>query len=121
MEQKKVWLITGSGSGLGRSIAEAALKAGHQVVATARNPKQLDDLSVQYGDRIFTVHLDVNNEDQAKQAVQSALAHFGHIDVLVNNAGYGDKRPFEQVPPEDFRRLIETWFFGVVTMHRGDF
>ena len=118
MEQKKVWLITGSGSGLGRSIAEAALKAGYLVVATARNTKQLDDLSVQYGDQIFTVHLDVNNEDQAKQAVQAALAHFGHIDVLVNNAGYGDKRPFEQVPPEDFRRLIETCFFGVVTLTR---
>jgi NAD(P)-dependent dehydrogenase (short-subunit alcohol dehydrogenase family) len=118
MEQKKVWLITGSGNGLGRSITEAALKAGHLVVATARNPKQLDDLSVQYGDHIFTVHLDVNNEDQAKQAVQSAIEHFGRIDVLVNNAGYGDKRPFEQVPPEDFRRLIETCFFGVVTLTR---
>jgi NAD(P)-dependent dehydrogenase (short-subunit alcohol dehydrogenase family) len=118
MEQKKVWLITGSGNGLGRSITEAALKAGHLVVATARNPKQLDDLSVQYGDHIFTVHLDVNNEDQAKQAVQSAIEHFGRIDVLVNNAGYGDKRPFEQVSPEDFRRLIETCFFGVVTLTR---
>jgi NAD(P)-dependent dehydrogenase (short-subunit alcohol dehydrogenase family) len=118
MEKKKVWLITGSGSGLGRSIAEAALKAGHLVVATARNPKQLDDLSAQYGNQIFPFNLDVNDEDQAKQAVQSALGHFGHIDVLVNNAGYGDKRPFEQVPPEDFRRLIETCFFGVVTLTR---
>jgi NAD(P)-dependent dehydrogenase (short-subunit alcohol dehydrogenase family) len=118
MEQKKVWLITGSGSGLGRSITVAALKAGDLVVATARNPKQLEDLSVQYRDQIFTVALDVDNEEQAKHAVQSALGHFGHIDVLVNNAGYGDKRPFEQVPAEDFRKLIETCFFGVVTLTR---
>ena len=118
MEQKKVWLITGSGSGLGRSITEAALKAGHLVIATARNPNQLDDLSDQYGDQIFIAPLDVNHEIQVRQVVQSALAHFGHIDVLVNNAGYGDKRPFEQVPPEEFRRLVETCFFGVVTLTR---
>ncbi|SDL94414.1 NADP-dependent 3-hydroxy acid dehydrogenase YdfG [Catalinimonas alkaloidigena] len=115
---KKVWLVTGSGNGLGRNIVEAALQAGHAVVATARNTKQLDDLSVQYGSQILIAELDVTDESQAKEVVKLAFDTFGHIDVLVNNAGYGDNRPFEQVPAEEFRKLVETCFFGVVTLTR---
>ncbi len=115
----KVWLITGSGSGLGRSIAEAALAAGDRVVATARNLAQLDDLLANYGERVRAARLDVTNEEEGKAAVDLALAAFGRLDVLVNNAGYGDTQPFEQAPSEDFRRLVETCFFGVVNLTRA--
>ncbi|WP_042161177.1 SDR family NAD(P)-dependent oxidoreductase [Paenibacillus gorillae] len=115
----KVWLITGSGSGLGRSIAEAALAKGERVVATARNIEQLDDLVKQYGDQIRTFTLDVTVEEAAQAAVQLALDAFGRLDVLVNNAGYGDIRPFEETSSEDFKRLMDTCFYGVVYLTRA--
>jgi NAD(P)-dependent dehydrogenase (short-subunit alcohol dehydrogenase family) len=115
----KVWLITGSGSGLGRNIAEAALNAGDQVVATARNVRQLDELVAQYGANVRAVELDVTNESQGLAAVDAAVDAFGRLDVLVNNAGYGDTRPFEQVPSNEFRQLVETCFFGAVNLTRA--
>lgn len=115
----KVWLITGSGSGLGRIIAETALAAGNQVVATARNVHQLDELVAQYGGNVRAVELDVIEELQGKAAVDVAIDAFGRLDVLVNNAGYGDTRPFEQVSSEEFRQLVETCFFGVVNLSRA--
>ncbi len=69
-----------------------------------------------FDDRVFQLSLDVTNEKQAKEVVASAIDRFGHIDVLVNNAGYGDNRPFEQVPASEFRLLVETVFFGTVTL-----
>ena len=116
----KVWLISGSGNGLGRNITEAALAKGDNVVATARNVEQLSDFIQQYGDaRIRVATLDVTDEEASQAAVQLALDAFGRLDVLVNNAGYGDTRPFEQVPSEDFRRLVDTCFFGVVNLSRA--
>ncbi|MFH6985943.1 SDR family NAD(P)-dependent oxidoreductase [Marinoscillum luteum] len=114
----KVWFVTGSGNGLGRNIVETALKSGHQVVATARKVEQLSDLKSLYGDQILLKTLDVTDEGQAKEVVSKGIKHFGRIDVLVNNAGYGDNRPFEQMPAADFRKLVETCFFGVVTLTR---
>ena len=110
----KVWLITGSGSGLGRDIAEAALAAGDSVVAGARRLDQLSSLVEQYGDRITPVELDVRKEEAAKAAVQAALDKYGRLDVLVNNAGYGYFAPFEQMTSEQFRDVVETCLFGVV-------
>ncbi|MDW3688748.1 oxidoreductase [Cupriavidus sp. CV2] len=115
----KVWLITGSGSGLGRIIAEAALAAGNQVVATARNVRQLDELLARFGANVRAVELDVTDESQGQAAVDAAVDAFGRLDVVVNNAGYGDTRPFEQVPSNEFRRLVETCFFGVVNLTRA--
>jgi len=115
----KVWLITGSGSGLGRYIAEAALKAGNKVVATARKTDQLADLVGEYGSRVLAVGLDVTNEEQGKAAIAAAVETFGRLDVLINNAGYGDNRPFEQVPTDEFRQVVETNLFGVVNMTRA--
>lgn len=119
MTQDKIWLITGSGSGLGRDIVEAALAEGNKVVATARDPHQLDDLITQYGKAVRAVPLDVTDEEQVKAAVQTAIDEFGRLDVLVNNAGYGDSRPFEEMPSADFRKLIETVFFGTVNLTRA--
>jgi NAD(P)-dependent dehydrogenase (short-subunit alcohol dehydrogenase family) len=115
----KVWLITGSGNGLGRVIAEAALKAGNQVVATARDTGQLTGLVTEYGSQVRAVRLDVTDEEEGKAAVQAAVKAFGRLDVLVNNAGYGDTRPFEQVPSDEFRKLVETCLFGVVNLTRA--
>ncbi len=110
----KVWLITGSGNGLGRDIAEAALAAGDSVVAGARRLEELDALVEQYGERIKPVLLDVRNEQAAKAAVQVAVDVYGRLDVLVNNAGYGFFAPFEQMTSEQFRDVVETCLFGVV-------
>lgn len=115
----KVWLITGSGSGLGREIAEAALNAGHDVVATARAPEQLASLVECHGSRVRAVRLDVTDEAEGRRAVRAAVEAFGRLDVLVNNAGYGDTRPFEQVPSDEFRALVETCLFGVINLTRA--
>jgi NAD(P)-dependent dehydrogenase (short-subunit alcohol dehydrogenase family) len=115
----KVWLITGSGNGLGRDIAEAALKIGDSVVAGARRLDELDPLVEQYGERVIPAKLDVRDEDAAKAAVRIALETYGRLDVLVNNAGYGHFAPFEQMTPEQFRDVIETCLFGVVYTTRA--
>jgi NAD(P)-dependent dehydrogenase (short-subunit alcohol dehydrogenase family) len=110
----KVWLITGSGNGLGRDIAEAALASGDAVVAGARRLEELSPLVQQYGKRITPVKLDVREEADAKAAVQTAANNYGRLDVLVNNAGYGYFAPFEQMTSEQFRDVVETCLFGVV-------
>ncbi|MGY2225555.1 oxidoreductase [Pseudomonas gingeri] len=115
----KVWLITGSASGLGRNIAEAVLAAGERLVATARDPQRLDDLVARYGDQVRLVALDVTDAAAAQAAVQVAVDTFGRLDVLVNNAGYGHLAPFEQTEAEAFRAEVETNFFGVVNMTRA--
>jgi NAD(P)-dependent dehydrogenase (short-subunit alcohol dehydrogenase family) len=115
----KVWLVTGSASGLGRDIAEAVLASGDRLVATARNPQQLADLVGKYGDKVKAVALDVTDEAAAKSAVQTAIDTFGRLDVLVNNAGFAHIGPFEQLAADDFRAQIETNLFGVVNVTRA--
>ena len=115
----KVWLVTGSGSGLGRNIAEAALTSGDRLVATARDPRRLDDLVKRYGDQIRTAPLDVADEKAAYDAVRVAEDAFGRLDVVVNNAGYGDIAPFEQLSSERFKALMDTNFYGVVNVTRA--
>jgi NAD(P)-dependent dehydrogenase (short-subunit alcohol dehydrogenase family) len=119
MQGSKVWLITGSSRGLGRAFAEAALEAGHRVVATARNPQQLTEVVNKYGDNVRAVALDVTNEVQARYAIDSAIESFGGLDVLVNNAGYGDVCPVEDTSLADFRAQIETNLFGVIIMTKA--
>ena len=115
----KIWLVTGSASGLGREIAEAVLTSGDRLLATARDPQRLNDLVERYGKQVSIAPLDVADEAAAKAAVAKAVDVFGRLDVLVNNAGYGDTAPFEQVSSERFRALIETNFFGVVSTTRA--
>jgi NAD(P)-dependent dehydrogenase (short-subunit alcohol dehydrogenase family) len=112
----KVWLITGASRGLGRAFTEAVLRAGDRVVAAARNPKQLAEFESEYGENIRSVPLDVTNEDQAIAAFGAAIANFGTLDVLVNNAGYGYLCPVEDTSLADFRAQIETNLFGVIIM-----
>jgi NAD(P)-dependent dehydrogenase (short-subunit alcohol dehydrogenase family) len=115
----KTWLITGSGNGLGRDIAEAALAAGDNVVAAARRTQELAPLVQQYGSRIHPVTLDVRDEAAAAAAVQAAVDTYGRLDVLVNNAGYGQFAPFEQMPSEDFKAIMDVCFYGVVFTTRA--
>jgi NAD(P)-dependent dehydrogenase (short-subunit alcohol dehydrogenase family) len=118
-EMAKVWLITGSGNGLGRNIAETALATGDSVVAGARRLEELSALVEQYGERVTPVKLDVREEEAAQAAVKVALDKYGHLDVLVNNAGYGYFAPFEQMTSEQFRDVVETCLFGVVYTTRA--
>lgn len=115
----KVFLVTGSSRGLGRSIAEAVLEAGHQLVGTARNPAQLDDLVQKYGDRVRAVALDVTDPAAARDAVQVALDAFGRLDVVVNNAGYANLASVEDITAEDFRAQVDTNLFGVVNVTKA--
>jgi NAD(P)-dependent dehydrogenase (short-subunit alcohol dehydrogenase family) len=115
----KVWLITGSGNGLGRDIAETALAGGDNVVAGARRTEELAPLVAQYGDRVKPVMLEVRDEAAAKGAVRLAVDTFGRLDVLVNNAGYGQFAPFEQISAEDFQAVVDTCFYGVVYTTRA--
>jgi NAD(P)-dependent dehydrogenase (short-subunit alcohol dehydrogenase family) len=115
----KVWFITGSSRGFGRAFTEVILEAGHLVVATARKPEQLADLSKTYGDRIRTVALDVTSPAEVQNAVAAAKQAFGRIDVVVNNAGYGFIGAFEEMTPDEFKGQIDTNFWGVVNVTRA--
>ena len=113
------WFITGSSRGFGREIAEAALKRGDRVVATARKPDQLDDLLKEYGDQVLTYALDVTDSAAANRAIDAAINSFGSLDIVVNNAGYADSAPIEEMSEESFRDQIETNLFGVVNVTRA--
>jgi NAD(P)-dependent dehydrogenase (short-subunit alcohol dehydrogenase family) len=115
----RVWLITGSSSGFGRELAQAALDRGDSVVATARRPDALADLVASAPDRVLAVALDVTRADEIEAAVAAALERFGRIDVLVNNAGYGSVGAVEEIDMEDLRGLMETMFFGPVALTKA--
>ena len=115
----QVWLVTGSSRGLGRAFAVAALEAGHGVTAAARKVNDLADLRQKYGERVLPFALDVTNESQAADAIQSTINRFGRLDVLVNNAGYGNVAPIEETTLEEFRAQIETNLFGVIILTKA--
>jgi NAD(P)-dependent dehydrogenase (short-subunit alcohol dehydrogenase family) len=118
MTDRKVWLITGAGRGLGVDIAKAALAAGHAVVATGRNPEKVAAAIGDHAD-LLTVKLDVTRPEDAHTAVEAAVAKFGRIDVLVNNAGNFYAGFFEELSPEQIRHQIETLLFGPMNVTRA--
>lgn len=113
------WLITGASRGFGRALAEAVLESGDRLVATARRPEQLADLADRYGEQVRTVALDVTDTAAAENAVRAAVEAFGRLDVVVNNAGYANSAPIEEMTEEDFRGQFEANFFGVVNVTRA--
>ena len=115
----KVWLITGSSTGFGRSLTEAVLKHGYRVVATARKPEQLNDLVEQYPETAKAFRLDVTDPQNISEVVDFALKTFGQIDVLVNNAGYGAIGAIEEVSDEAIQRQFDTNVFGALKMMRA--
>lgn len=114
----KLWFITGSSRGLGRSLTEAVLKHGDNVVATARKPEQLNDLNEKYPDRILAVKLDVTDETQIIAAIDQAITTFGRIDVLVNNAGFGITGATEAFTDEQVRSQLETNLYAPIEITR---
>jgi NAD(P)-dependent dehydrogenase (short-subunit alcohol dehydrogenase family) len=118
MSDKKVWLVTGAGRGMGGDIVRAALAAGHAVVATGRNPDRVASVLGAHDD-LLVVRLDVTSPDDSTAAVQAAVDRFGRIDVLVNNAGNFNAGFFEELSPEEFRAQIETTLFGPVNVTRA--
>ena len=117
----RVWLITGCSSGFGRAIAEAALAHGDRVLATARDPADLDDLRQNAGDaadRLDTCRLDVTSADQCIAAVEYAAERFGRLDVLVNNAGYGLLGGLEELNDDEIEQQFAVNFFGALRLMR---
>jgi NAD(P)-dependent dehydrogenase (short-subunit alcohol dehydrogenase family) len=115
----QVFFLTGSNRGLGRQIAEAVLAAGHQMVATARQPGSLADLADRYGDRVLPVALDVTDPAAAAAAVAEGTRTFGRLDVVVNNAGYANLAAVEDITLADFRAQVDANLFGVVNVTKA--
>ncbi|TSJ44358.1 SDR family NAD(P)-dependent oxidoreductase [Mucilaginibacter corticis] len=111
---KKTIFITGASKGFGKIWAEAFLKRGDKVIATARNLSNLDDLVQQYGENILPLKLDVNDREAVFAAVKAGKDHFGRIDVLINNAGFGLFGAVEETTEQQAREQMETNFFGLL-------
>jgi NAD(P)-dependent dehydrogenase (short-subunit alcohol dehydrogenase family) len=110
----KTFFLTGSARGLGRSIAIAILNSGHQLIATARKPRELDDLVVRYGERVLPLMLDVTDFDAAQQAVKAGIDKFGRLDVVINNAGFANVGSVEDMPMDAIVSQFNTNFVGSV-------
>jgi NAD(P)-dependent dehydrogenase (short-subunit alcohol dehydrogenase family) len=115
----KIWFITGSSRGLGRSLTEAVLASGDKVAATARNTETLNDLVEKYPDQIYPVKLDVTQYDDVYRAVADVVSHFGRIDVLVNNAGFGIVGAAEAFTDEQVRSQLETNLYAPIEITRA--
>jgi NAD(P)-dependent dehydrogenase (short-subunit alcohol dehydrogenase family) len=115
----RTWLITGSARGFGWELANAVLARGEHLVATARRPRDLDGLVAEYGDQVRAVALDVTDPEAARAAVRTAVDEFGRLDVVVNNAGYANSAPIEEMAEDDFRAQVEANLFGVVNVTRA--
>jgi NAD(P)-dependent dehydrogenase (short-subunit alcohol dehydrogenase family) len=118
MTDKNVWFITGAGRGMGVDIAQAALAAGHAVVATGRNTEAVS-AALGEADDLLVVALDITSADSAEAAVRAATDRFGRIDVLVNNAGNFYAGFFEELTPEQIQRQIETNLIGPMNVTRA--
>jgi NAD(P)-dependent dehydrogenase (short-subunit alcohol dehydrogenase family) len=117
--QQKVWLVTGASKGFGFEITKAALDSGDRVIATVRSqPEALAD-ALHHHPNLFTVQMDVTNEAQVQQAVRQGVAHFGRLDVVVNNAGYGLVAALEEATDAEVRQQYDTNVFGVLNVVRA--
>lgn len=116
MSHSKVWFITGCSTGFGREIADAAIKAGYKVVATARNQEAIADMSRGNESNVLALGLDVTSPAQIQEAVSRALEKFGKIDVLVNNAGIGYFSSVEESVEKETRKMFEINFWGLMHM-----
>ena len=118
-EDKKIWFITGSNSGFGRSLTEAVLAKGDKVVATTRHPEQIKDLVKQYPNKVKAVNLDITKANEINSAIDTALSTFGRVDVLVNNAGFGTLGAVEEIEDEQVRKQFEVNCFGTLNLTKA--
>ena len=116
---KKTWFITGASRGFGRIWAEAALQRGDRVTATARKLADVADLSERFGDSVLPLALNVTSSDQVRQVVEQAYAHFGRLDVLVNNAGVSLFAATEEASDEQIRNLFDVNYLGMIRVLRA--
>jgi NAD(P)-dependent dehydrogenase (short-subunit alcohol dehydrogenase family) len=116
----QVWLVTGASRGLGRETVRAALDAGHRVVATARDVRTIDAACVGIpAESLLRAKLDVDDTGDAGRVAEDAVRVFGRIDVLVNNASYGQLGAFEETTPDEVRKQFETNLFGLMNVTRA--
>lgn len=108
----KIWFITGTSRGFGRVWTEAILQRGDKVAATARSLESIADFKEKYGDNVLTLELDVTNPGQVKETVERAHAHFGRLDIVLNNAGYSLVATIEEAEPDEVKAMYETNIFG---------
>ena len=119
MNTNKVWFITGSNSSFGRSLTEAVLAKGDNVVATTRHPEEIQDLVEQYPDTVKAVTLDITKSEEISKAIDTALSTFGQVDVLVNNAGFGTLGAVEEIEDEQVRKQFEVNCFGTLNLTKA--
>ena len=110
----KIWFITGASRGFGRIWAQAALERGDKVAATARTLDDVADLSERFGDAVLPLALDVTDAEQVRQVVARAHAHFGRLDVVINNAGYSLVSTIEEASEDEVRAMFDTNYFGTI-------
>ena len=115
----RVWFITGCSTGFGLLLAHEVLKRGERVIATARDASKLDDLQTLYPDTARTFKLDVTKPDEIESVARVALTAFGHVDVLVNNAGYGVNGAIEEVSEDEFEPMFQTNLYGLIRVTKA--
>ena len=115
----RVWFVTGASSGFGEAVSESVLQHGGRLAAMARHVDALRSLADLGGDRVLTLPLDVTDAAAAKKAIDRTVEHFGSIDVVFNNAGYGHVGAIEELTDKEFRQQVEVDFFGVVNVTRA--
>jgi NAD(P)-dependent dehydrogenase (short-subunit alcohol dehydrogenase family) len=115
----RVWLVTGASSGFGQAIGRAALEAGDRVVVTARDVGRLGQLADREPERVLALELDVTDAAEARSVVAKAHDHFGRLDVVVNNAGFGHIGAVEELSDPEWHRQLEVNLFGVVNVTRA--
>ncbi|HNK54801.1 MAG TPA: oxidoreductase, partial [Leptospiraceae bacterium] len=116
MERNKVWFITGCSTGFGRELSKLVLELGYKAIVTARNPKDIQDITENYPDTSIPIQLDVTNKLEIENSILKAKARFGRIDILVNNAGIGYFGAIEESEEEEVRRMFEINFFGLANV-----
>lgn len=114
--KNKIWFITGSSRGFGRVWAEAALKRGDKVAATARKLASIAGLKEKYGENVLLLELDITDPHQVRSAVRQAYDHFGRLDIILNNAGYSLVGTIEEASSDEVRALYETNIFGALSV-----
>jgi NAD(P)-dependent dehydrogenase (short-subunit alcohol dehydrogenase family) len=114
----KTWFVTGSAGGIGAGVAKAALNAGYNVVATDLDLDRLNQVYAAYGDRVLTARLDITDDREAQEALDATLTRFGRVDVLVNNAGFGQFGPFEEIERQAIARQFAVNVFGTFNVTR---